>query len=70
MRGVLVSLIVRTTQATGSDRLAKTFKHFGDDYDAAANADAEGGTYSGAADGRVRLQFANFMSLRNFPVCK
>ncbi|MGB7987796.1 MAG: PilW family protein [Candidatus Methylophosphatis roskildensis] len=70
VRGVLVSLIVRTTQATGSDRLAKTFKHFGDDYDAAANADAEGGTYTGTADGRVRLQFANFMSLRNFPVCK
>ena len=32
--------------------------------------DTAGGTFTGAADGRVRLQFSNFISLRNYPVCK
>jgi type IV pilus assembly protein PilW len=69
-RGILVSLIVRTTGATGSDRSAKTMRHFGADYDEVAAGDAAGGAFIGAADGRIRLQFSNFISLRNFPVCK
>lgn len=70
IRGVVVSLIVRTRSATGSDRTAKTFTHFGGNYDAAGNDDTHGGQFAGAADGRVRLQFANYASARNFPVCK
>lgn len=70
VRGMLVSLIVRTPNATGSDRSAKTLQHFGNDYDYAAAQDAGGGTFTGAADGRVRLQFSNYISLRNYPLCK
>lgn len=69
-RGILVSLVVRSPNVTATDRAAKTFRHFGTDYDEAAANDAAGGTFTGAADGRVRLQFSNFISLRNFPVCK
>lgn len=69
-RGVLVSFVVRSLNATGSDRSAKTLRHFGNDYDEVAAGDAAGGTFTGAADGRVRLQFSNFISLRNYPVCK
>jgi Tfp pilus assembly protein PilW len=68
-RGILVSLVVRTPNTTGSDRSAKTMRHFGVDYDEVAAGDAAGGAFTGAADGRVRLQFSNFISLRNFPVC-
>lgn len=70
VRGILVSFVVRTPQATGSDRSAKTLRHFGNDYDAVTAQDTAGGTFTGAADGRVRLQFSNFISLRNYPVCK
>lgn len=68
VRGMLVSLIVRTPSTTGSDRSAKTFNHFGDNYAAAAAGDT-GATFTGAADGRVRLHFANFVALRNVPNC-
>lgn len=69
VRGALVSLVVRTPNATGSDRLAKSLNHFGAIYDAAANADSGGGQFTGAADGRLRLQFSNYIALRNFSVC-
>lgn len=67
VRGVLVSLVVRTPNATGSDRIAKPVKHFGDDYAAVNDA---GSVFPGSADGRTRLHFANYISLRNFPICE
>jgi len=71
VRGVLVSFVVRTPNATGSDRTSKTFLPFGPDYDATGNEDTAGGGFTSptATDGRVRLQFSNYISLRNFSVC-
>jgi type IV pilus assembly protein PilW len=68
VRGALVSVVVRTPAATGADRSAKTFAHFGADYDAAANSD-DASEFTGATDGRIRVQISNYVALRNFPVC-
>lgn len=71
VRGVLISFVVRTPNTTGADRTSKTFLPFGPDYDAAGNDDSAGGGFTSptATDGRVRLQFSNYISLRNFSVC-
>lgn len=69
VRGMLISLVLRTPNATGADRTEKTFKHFGDDYNAGANDDAKGGEFVGLDDGRVRVQFGNYIAMRNFPAC-
>lgn len=70
VRGVLVSLIVRTKNATGTDRSARTLRHFSDDYSPSAMEDTAGGDFTTPTDGRTRIHFANYAAARNFPVCK
>lgn len=72
--GLIVSVVVRTPGPTGSDRSAKTFSHFGAAYagDPPIAPAGDGGsvfTSPTATDGRVRMQFSNFISLRNAIAC-
>lgn len=72
--GLIVSFVVRTREATGSDRGAKTFSHFGAAYAGdppVAPAGDLGSVFTSptGTDGRVRLQFSNYISLRNSVYC-
>lgn len=72
MGGLVISFIVRTREPTGSDRSAKTFSHFGKAYAGeppVAPAGDGGSVFTSPTDGRVRLLFSNYVSLRNSIYC-
>ncbi len=64
VRSIMLSLVTRTPNAKAVDNTARTFNHFGTNYDSAANSDP-GSVFTAPADRRTRQQFSTTIALRN-----
>lgn len=64
VRSIMLSLVTRTPNAKAVDNTARTFNHFGTNYDSAANSDP-GSVFTAPTDRRTRQHFSTTIALRN-----